>query len=142
MGCSGRASGSFRNGLKASLLLRTNTPSVGCFLCIVKHVLISKYLSFISPRSNEIQSGRLFSEVLYWRPFTMSASYKFKESFIFVLLRLIINYTMSKAVCPSLAMSYPIPTRQRRVPDRPVVYTKILSFSIVDVTSELLVIQN
>jgi hypothetical protein len=71
----------------------------------------------------------------------MSALYKFKESFIFVLLRLIINYTMSKAVCPSLALSHPIPTR-RRVSDRPVVYNKILSFSIVDVMSELLVIEN
>jgi hypothetical protein len=72
----------------------------------------------------------------------MSASHKFKESFIFVLLRLIINYTMSKAVCPSRALSHPIPTRRRRVSDRPLVYNKILSFSIVDVTSELLVIEN
>jgi hypothetical protein len=71
----------------------------------------------------------------------MSAVYKFKKSFIFVLLRLIINYTMSKAVYPSLALSHPIPT-WRRVSDRPDVYTKILSFSIVDVTSELLVIEN
>jgi hypothetical protein len=72
----------------------------------------------------------------------MSVSYKFKESFIFVLLRLIINYTMSKAVCPSLALSHPIATRRRRVSDRPVIYSIILSFSIVDVTSELLVIEN
>jgi hypothetical protein len=71
----------------------------------------------------------------------MSASYKFKESFIFVILRLIINYRMSKAVCPSLALSHPIPTR-RRVSDRPVVYKKNFSFSIVDVTSELLVTEN
>jgi hypothetical protein len=71
----------------------------------------------------------------------MSASYKFKKSFIFVLLRLIINYTMSKAVCPSLALSNPIPTWQA-VSDRPVVYNNILSFSIVDVTSELLVTEN
>jgi hypothetical protein len=71
----------------------------------------------------------------------MSASYKFKESLIFVLLRLIINYTMSKAVCPSLALSHPIPTRRRPVSDRPVVYNKILSFSIVDVKPELLVIE-
>jgi hypothetical protein len=49
---------------------------------------------------------------------------------------------MSKAVCPSLALSHPIPTRRRRVSDRPVVYNKILSFSIVDVTSELLLIEN
>jgi hypothetical protein len=72
----------------------------------------------------------------------MSALYKFKESFIFVLLRLIINYTMLKAVCPSLALSHPIPTLRRCVSDRPVVYSKILSFSIVDVTSELLVTEN
>jgi hypothetical protein len=71
----------------------------------------------------------------------MSASYKFKKSLIFVFLRLIINYTMSKAVCPSLALSHPIRTRWRRVSDRPVVYKKNLSFSIVDVTSELLVIE-
>jgi hypothetical protein len=49
---------------------------------------------------------------------------------------------MLKAVCPSLALSHPIPTRWRRVSDRPVVYNKILSFSIVDVMSELLVIEN
>jgi hypothetical protein len=49
---------------------------------------------------------------------------------------------MSKAVCPSLALSHPIPTRRRSVSDRPVVYNNILSFSIVDVTSELLVIEN
>jgi hypothetical protein len=72
----------------------------------------------------------------------MSASYKFKESFIFVLLILIINYIMSKVVCLSLALSYPIPTRRQRVSDRPVVYNKILSFTIVDVTSELLVTEH
>jgi hypothetical protein len=72
----------------------------------------------------------------------MSTSYKFKESFIFTLLRLIINYTMSKAVCPSLALSHPIPMRRQPVSDRPVVYNNILSFFIVDVTSELLVIEN
>jgi hypothetical protein len=32
----------------------------------------------------------------------MSASYKFKESFIFVFLRPIINYAMSKTVCHSV----------------------------------------
>jgi hypothetical protein len=72
----------------------------------------------------------------------MSASYKFKENFIFVLLRLIIVYTMSKAVCPSLAFSHPIPTRQWPVSDRPVVCNKILSLSIVEVMAELLVIAN
>jgi hypothetical protein len=47
---------------------------------------------------------------------------------------------MSKAVCPSLALPHPIPTwRWQHVSDRPVVYNRILSFSIVDVTSELLV---
>jgi hypothetical protein len=49
---------------------------------------------------------------------------------------------MSKAVCPSLALSHPIPTRRRPVSDRPVVYNKILSFYILDVRSELLVIEN
>jgi hypothetical protein len=72
----------------------------------------------------------------------MSALYKFEEIFIFALLVLIINYTISKAVCPSLALSHPIPTRWWPVSDRPVVYNKILSFSIVDVMSELLVIEN
>jgi hypothetical protein len=42
----------------------------------------------------------------------MSASYTFKESLIFVLLRLIINYTMFKAVCPSLALSHFIPSQR------------------------------
>jgi hypothetical protein len=67
----------------------------------------------------------------------MLASYKFKESLIFIL---VINYTMSKAVCPSLALSHPIPTWRRPVSGRSAVYNKILSFSIADVTSELLVI--
>jgi hypothetical protein len=49
---------------------------------------------------------------------------------------------MSKAVCPSLALSHPIPMRRSHVSDRPVVYNKILSFSIVEVMSELLVIAN
>jgi hypothetical protein len=71
----------------------------------------------------------------------MSASNKSKESLIFVFLRPIINYTMSKTVCPSLAL-HPIPMRRRPVSDRPVVYNKILSFSIVDITSEFLVIEN
>jgi hypothetical protein len=48
---------------------------------------------------------------------------------------------MLKTVCPFLAL-HPIPMGRRPVSDRPVVYNKILSSSIVDVTSEFLVIEN